>query len=186
MVTGGLILAAGAGSRLGRPKAELVVRGRRLIDSAADLLRTAGCSPVVAVVRTIDVTADGVRSVVNPAADEGMGSSLRTGLAAIAADDLVDCCVIVLVDQFGIVPADIDAVRSAFDGAADVVVMRRGGHRSHPVLVGRRAFAEVAGAAVGDQGARGFIDAHPERVRFVDGPDVVHDIDTAADLQRWG
>lgn len=185
MSTAGLILAAGSGSRLGRPKAELVVRGRRLIDSAAETLRSAGCLPIVAVVRSPDVTADGVRCVANPHADEGMASSLRVGLDALG-DEQIDGCVIVLVDQVGIVAADIVRVREAFGQDADIVVMRRGGRRSHPVLVGRAAFDDFASAASGDQAGRRFIDTNPDRVRFVDGDDVVHDIDTADDLAQWG
>jgi CTP:molybdopterin cytidylyltransferase MocA len=181
-MTVGLVLAAGAGSRLGRPKAELVVGGSRLIDRAVEVLRAGGCGEVVAVVRSSAVTADGARSVVNAAADTGMAGSLRIGLAAAAPDE----CVVVLVDQMGITPADVAAVIAARRSTgAEVVVARRNGHRSHPVLVTPAAFADFGGSAQGDAGARGFIDAHPDRLCFVDLDDVVTDIDTPAELARF-
>jgi len=49
MKVAGLVLAAGGGSRLGRPKAEIVVGGRRLVDLAIESCIRAGLSPVVVV-----------------------------------------------------------------------------------------------------------------------------------------
>jgi CTP:molybdopterin cytidylyltransferase MocA len=178
----GLILAAGAGRRLGQPKAELTVGGSRLIDIAATPLREGGCEPILAVVRSADVVADGVQTVVNQDPDRGMSSSLRLGLDSVQAA----ACLIVLVDQLGITGEDVRAVIEEFLAGWQVVVARRGGRRSHPVLVSRTLFAEFAGSAAGDQGARAFIDAHPERVRFLDLPDGVDDIDTPEDLRRLG
>ncbi|MGX7679582.1 nucleotidyltransferase family protein [Jatrophihabitans sp. DSM 45814] len=179
VATSGLVLAAGAGRRLGRPKADLIVGGVRLIDRAVGLLRAGGCSEVVAVVRSAAIRADDATTIVNPDPDLGMGSSLRIGLQAVSGD----VCIIVLVDQIGIEPSDISAVAEAHAvDLADVVVARRGGKRSHPVLVSRDSFGEFGAAAEGDQGARRFIDLHPDRVRFVDLPNQISDIDTPADL----
>jgi CTP:molybdopterin cytidylyltransferase MocA len=174
----GLVLAAGAGRRFGQPKAELVVRGERLIDTAVALLRAGGCDAVLAVVRSAEVTAAGARTAVNPSPDEGMGSSLRVGLSAVDAD----ACVIMLVDQVGITPADIAAVISEYRSGSTIVVARRSGQRSHPVLVSRAWYDEFGQAAVGDQGARAFIDHRPDVVRFVDLSGQIIDIDTPVDL----
>jgi CTP:molybdopterin cytidylyltransferase MocA len=177
-VISGLVLAAGAGRRFGQPKAELVVRGERLIDTAVALLRAGGCDAVLAVVRSADVTAPGTRTVVNPSPDDGMGSSLRIGLSAVEAD----ACVIMLVDQVGITAVDIAAVITEYGRGSGIVVARRGGQRSHPVLVSRGWYDEFGQAAVGDQGARAFIDQHPDVVRFVDLSGQIIDIDTPDDL----
>jgi CTP:molybdopterin cytidylyltransferase MocA len=177
MVTG-LVLAAGAGRRFGGPKAEVVLGGRRLIDRAVSILLGGGCDSVLAVVRSDSVVASEARSVVNPAPDDGMGSSLRVGLAAV--DD--DAAVILLVDQVGISAADVASVITEYRNGTEVVVARRDGHRSHPVLVSRAWFDDFALAAVGDQGARAFIDSRLDVVRFVDLPGLISDIDTPADL----
>ncbi len=58
----GAVLAAGSGTRMGRPKAELVVAGVRLLDRAVTVLREAGCDPVVAVVRDATPVAGAGRS----------------------------------------------------------------------------------------------------------------------------
>jgi CTP:molybdopterin cytidylyltransferase MocA len=174
----GVVLAAGAGRRLGRPKAELVVGGRRLIDRAVSTLRAGGCDNVLVVVRSSEVTAPDAVSVVNSDSDEGMGSSLRVGLAAVESD----ACVIVLVDQLGIASSDIAMVIEAFRDGAEIVVARRAGMRSHPVLVSRAWFDDFAAAAVGDRGAREFLDARADMVNFVDFEDEISDIDTPQDL----
>ncbi|AVV45078.1 4-diphosphocytidyl-2C-methyl-D-erythritol synthase [Streptomyces sp. P3] len=86
----GLILAAGGGRRLGgRPKALLEHRGRPLVEHAVRTLRTAGCTRVHVV---LGAAADAVRErarldgcvlVENPDWAQGMGTSLRAGLASL-------------------------------------------------------------------------------------------------------
>src|SRR5262249_17823635 len=80
--TAGLVLAAGEGRRCGGPKAPVAVDGTRLVDRAVDLLRTAGCDPVVVILGAWVGDVPGATVVVNESWPEGMGSSLRTGLAA--------------------------------------------------------------------------------------------------------
>ncbi|HEY8621585.1 MAG TPA: NTP transferase domain-containing protein, partial [Dermatophilaceae bacterium] len=53
MKVAGLVLAAGGGSRLGRPKAEVVVGGRRLVDLAIGSCARAGMNPVVVVLGAV-------------------------------------------------------------------------------------------------------------------------------------
>ena len=56
MKVAGLVLAAGGGSRLGRPKAEVVVGGRRLVDLAIGSCARAGMNPVVVVLGAVWLT----------------------------------------------------------------------------------------------------------------------------------
>ncbi len=86
----GLVLAAGAGRRYGMPKALVPYDGSLLVERACRLVAEV-CGPVFVV---LGAAADDVREradlgaatvVVNPDWDTGMGSSLRTGLTAIAA-----------------------------------------------------------------------------------------------------
>jgi CTP:molybdopterin cytidylyltransferase MocA len=173
----GIVLAAGAGRRLGGPKAELVVAGERLLDRAVRVLRESGCAEVVAVVR-VDTKVDGAFVVVNSDPDRGMGSSLRLGLAAASGDRAA----IVLVDTPGITA---DAVRRTLRVAAPIAVATYGGRRGHPVVIDRPLWTSVAALAVGDTGARAFLHEHPELVAEVTCAGDPADIDTAEDLARF-
>jgi len=189
MRVAGLVLAAGGGSRYGSPKALVRLRGRLLVERAADLLAAAGCDPVVVV---LGAAADqvlaaarlprtGVRTVVNPDWPTGMGSSLRVGLAAVPAE--AEAVVVTLVDTPGLGPESVRRLVAAGgpDGAAQATY---GGRRGHPVLLGRTVITEVAAAATGDRGAGPWLAAHPERVRLVpcDGTGDPRDVDVPDDL----
>ena len=79
----GVLLAAGAGRRLGRPKALVEVGGARLVDHGARVLAGGGADPVVVVTGAAPVTLPGVITAVNPDWPSGMGSSLAAGLRAV-------------------------------------------------------------------------------------------------------
>ncbi len=183
----GIVLAAGAGSRFGRPKADVLFGGQRLVDRAVRTLLAGGCAQVLAVLRPDQSGSDGARTVVNPAPDRGMGSSLRCALAeldAAPAQDASQACVVLLADLVGAGPAEVAAVIARYRSGAGIVAVRRAGQRSHPVLVARHWYREFAAAAVGDQGGRDFFARHLADTSFVDYPDAIGDIDTPDDLRQ--
>lgn len=195
MGTAGLLLAAGAGRRFGGPKALAEVHGEPLVTRAVRALAEGGCTPVVVVlgadrdrVRGVLARSPGTGSVpVLPVAapdwSEGMGASLRAGLAALA--DLTpapEAALVHLVDLPGI-GADVifrvrtharwDALaRAAYDGSP-----------GHPVLFGARWWAEVAASAGGDRGARDWLAGRTD-LDLVECGDLGTgaDVDTPADL----
>lgn len=179
----GIVLAAGAGRRLGQPKAEVMVAGERLVDRAVRTLRAGGCAEVLAVVRSAELVVPGARTVVNPDPDAGMGSSLRCGLDAALAT-VPDACLITLVDLYDVEAADVASVLDAFRAGAGIVAVRRAGQRSHPVLVSRRWYAALGASAVGDQGGRSFFANRIADTVFVDVPESISDIDTPQDLRQ--
>lgn len=183
MMATGVVLAAGSGSRLGTPKAQLRLDDVRLLDRAIAVLRAGGCDEVLAVVRpTTDV--DDARAVINPDPDRGLSSSLRLGLAA-AQDTEADLAVLLLVDLPGVGAAAVRCVLQAALAGASVVVATYAGHRSHPVGIGRPHWDEVAALARGDEGARPFLRTHPELVVEVPCEGDPTDIDTPAQLASW-
>ncbi|MEW2176521.1 nucleotidyltransferase family protein [Streptomyces sp. NPDC005406] len=193
-VVAGLLLAAGGGRRLGgRPKALLEHRGRLLADHAVGTLREGGCGPVHVV---LGAAADEVRAraelsgctvSVNPEWTEGMGSSLRAGLTALADSGThVDAVVVLLVDQPGIGAEAVARVRAAYRSRTSLAAASYDGERGHPVLFGAGLWTDIAAGAVGDQGARAYLRAHRDAITLVECSDVAeaYDIDTAEDLSH--
>jgi len=184
----GLVLAAGAGTRLGRPKAVVEVGGLRLVDRSVRIVRRAGAEPVFVVVGAVEVGDVAAIVVRNDEWRTGLASSLRTGLSAVSAYDVgatpVDAVVITLVDLVGLTAAAVRRVLSAADAGARIAVATFDGVRGHPVLIRRDDWAEAARAADGDSGARRFLAERGADVVEVPCADIASsvDIDTEADL----
>lgn len=188
----GLLLAAGGGRRLGgRPKALLTHRGRPLVEHAVRVLREGGCDPAVRVV--LGAEAQRVREQArlpgcvlldNPDWADGMGSSLRVGLAALDGVDAA-AALVSLVDQPGIGPQAVARVAGALRTRDDLAAASYTGRRGHPVLLGAAHWAGVARDATGDRGARAYLRAHGEDLRLVECGDIADpaDIDLPADLR---
>lgn len=154
----GVLLAAGGGRRLGgRPKALLEHRGRPLVEHAVRALRNGGCGPVHVVLgaaaEEVGELAElsGCEVTVNPSWEEGMGSSLRAGLASLSGSD-ADAALVLLVDQPGIGAEAVARVRSAYRSRSSLAAAAYDGERGHPVLFGADHWEAVAAGAVGDQG----------------------------------
>ena len=197
--TTAVVLAAGAGRRLGKgPKALLPYRGRPLVESIAGALLDGGCREVVVVLGAgaPDVAAiaelDRYRTVVNKDWQSGMGSSFLLGNAAA---DPQDHLLIALVDQPGLTLRTVGRLLAAhrpgritaaayLDGGGEDGTVRRG----HPLLIDVGLRDAVAGTVAGDAGARGFLQAHPELVDEVDCSDqsTGADIDTPEHLHLLG
>ncbi|WP_026180951.1 nucleotidyltransferase family protein [Demetria terragena] len=160
-----LLLAAGSGTRMGRPKA--LVRtpdGTPWVQRSVEALKTGGCDPVlVAVGAEADtVTALLTDEIVVAVADwaDGMGASLRAGLAA-ASGLSTNRLVVSLVDLPDVGPEVV--ARLVADGGDSRAALARaayGGVPGHPVLIGREHWAGVADGATGDQGARNYFRRH--------------------------
>ncbi|WP_237330304.1 nucleotidyltransferase family protein [Streptomyces sp. BA2] len=186
----GLLLAAGGGRRLGgRPKALLDHQGRPLVEHAVRVLREAGCTRVH-VVLGADAAAvrekaslPGCVLIDNPEWEEGMGSSLRAGLASLP-DTGADAALVSLVDQPGIGPDAVARVYAAYRSPATLAAAAYDGERGHPVLFGADHWPGIAASAVGDRGARAYLKEHAGEIALVECGDVAqaYDIDTPADL----
>ena len=194
----GVLLAAGEGSRLGRPKALVELDGQTLAERGVTMLRTGGADPILVVAGAVQVNVEKIHAVYNEQWRTGMGSSLRAalraltdaegaqdGLAATLAVD-VGAVVVALADQPLIGTEAVARLIAAYRGGAGVAVACYDGKPRNPVLLAREYWPEVIAAATGDQGARAFLHARPELVTLVECGDTgsPDDIDTAADLDR--
>jgi CTP:molybdopterin cytidylyltransferase MocA len=181
---GGLVLAAGQGRRLGRPKADLRLGGETFAERAVAALIEGGCTaPVQAVVQP-GITFDGpVVSSENHRWAQGMSTSLQLGLIEMAVRGR-DAVVVTLVDTPLVGARHIRRLVEAWADGARVAVATYEGVRRTPVLLGWEHWQQVVDLAHGDVGARAFLDAHPDLVATVEcadlGPWV--DVDTAEDL----
>jgi molybdenum cofactor cytidylyltransferase len=181
---GGLVLAAGEGSRFaGGTKQLAELRGRPLLEHA--LAAVAGLSPRVVVLGhaaeeiLAAVDLQGAEPLVCDGWREGQAASLRCGVAALGD---VDAAVIVLGDQPGITTEAVSAVAAAA-GRGDAARATYRGTPGHPVLLGRGLLDRV-GELRGDVGFRHLLaqaDVHDVEVGGLADPT---DIDTREELSR--
>ncbi|MDG4810382.1 nucleotidyltransferase family protein [Micromonospora sp. WMMD1120] len=186
-VVAGLLLAAGAGRRFGRPKALVELDGEPLVRRGVRLLGDGGCDPVHVVLGAgADESPDlpGAVPVFHDRWADGLGSSLLRGLASLPAD--TPAALVVLVDQPLLSPVAVRRVRLAYTGGAVVAVATYAGRRGHPMVLGRPTWPLLNEYAVGERGARDLLRDRPDLVVEVPCDDVGApvDVDTPADLLR--
>lgn len=193
LVVGAVVLAAGAGSRLGgRPKSLLELGGVPLIRRQLIALSGAGVDELAVV---LGHHADAVEAAVrdfpvtlarNPAPDEGQASSVRVGLAALSPK--LDAVLVTLADQPLVNAQDLAALIGAFKkrGDASMVVPRVDGEPGNPVIFEASLAREwLDGSA--NAACRRWRETHPERIHWFDSDNTRYrvDIDTPEDLERF-
>jgi len=187
-----VLLAAGQGSRFGRPKALVELDGQTLAERGIGMLRAGGADPVLIVIGAaqVDLAPEyQVRTVGNDDWRTGMGSSLRAALHALADPDVgpdVGAAVVALADQPLVGAEAVSRLIAAYQAGAGVAVAGYDGRPRNPVLLAREHWPEVIAMATGDQGARAFLRARPDLVTLVECGDTGRpdDIDTPADLEH--
>ncbi|MFJ7750283.1 NTP transferase domain-containing protein [Arthrobacter sp. NPDC097144] len=197
----GLVLAAGAGARLGvGPKALLSFRGRPLIEYILTQLDHGGCAGLTVVLgsqapQVCEFAQLGAaRTMLNPDWQSGLGSSFRCGVEASLADNPETAGLLVaLADQPGITAAAVARLIGAHrTGRITAAGYLQGGsnvlRRGHPLIFDPELATAAAGTAFGDSGARAYLQANPSLIDVVDCSDLGHgrDVDTPADLSLLG
>jgi len=185
-----IILAAGASSRMGRPKQLLDWHGRPLVRAVAEQALAARLDQVYVVVgaagAAVATALEGLplHIVANRHYAVGQSSSLHAGIAAL--DSAVGAALILLGDQPFVTTAIIEQIVGAWRATgAMIVAPSYQGQRGNPVLFARTIFPELL-AVTGDQGARGVLAADPSRIHSVafDDPRPLADIDTLEAYRR--
>lgn len=183
-----IVLAAGASRRFGSQKLLAELRGKPVVRWAVENVLAAQPDEVIVVVgREGEGVRDAlhglaVRIVVNDRWTEGIGGSLRAGVAALSAE--ADAAMIALGDQPGVDASVIASLLNAqSEGSRSIVVPSYRGERGHPVIFSAEIFPELL-AMEGDRGARDVIARDISRVTRVDFDSPVPiDLDTEAELR---
>lgn len=182
-----VLLAAGASTRMGRPKQLLEYRGTALARHAAEEA-LAACGPVFVVLgcRALEVDAalEGlpVRALVNTEWQRGMGASIRVGAAAAEAADL-DGVIMALADQPHVTAAHYRRLVSEFRATGrPVVASLYAGVLGAPALFARELFRDLV-ALPPERGCQSIIARQPEPVP-VPCEAAQFDLDTPDDYAR--
>jgi len=185
-----VVLAAGRSTRMGAiNKLIAEIGGKPLVRIAAEQALASRASPVIVVTgherERVQAALDGlpVRFVHNPDYAEGLGTSLKAGIAAVPAE--ADGAIVCLGDMPQVDSALIDRLIAALDPerGALIVVPSIAGRRGNPVVWSRRFFHDLTTIA-GDIGARHLIGAYAEAVVEVPVADdaALTDVDTPESL----
>jgi molybdenum cofactor cytidylyltransferase len=186
-----VVLGAGRSSRMGGPNKLLAeIGGKPLVRMVVDAVLASRARPVVVVTGhqrdKVEAALAGlsVKFVHNPHFADGLGTSLKAGIAALPAE--ADGAIVCLGDMPQVDAALIDRLIGAFDPnhGALVVVPTIDGKRGNPVVWSRRFFPDLM-AVEGDVGARYLIGRYTEAVAEVPltGTAALTDVDTPEALE---
>jgi molybdenum cofactor cytidylyltransferase len=167
----GIVLAAGAGTRFGGPKALAAdPDGTRWLPRAVQILRDAGCETVIVV---LGASADDARALLDDTVVVTTATAWATGISASIAVGLAAAADVPEIDAVAIIPVDVPSLSAAMVarvvGATPVGrdAVRRAvfsGRPGHPVVIGRTHWgplaAHLAVQADPDAGAREYLVAH--------------------------
>lgn len=176
---------------MGMPKQLIEVRGRPLVARAAQAALEAPVWPVIVV---LGAHAERIRPVLaklpvltveNPAWPEGMGSSIRCGIASLGefSRDL-DGAVLALCDQPAFSAEAIRRlIRAQQETGLKIAAARYCGRNGAPALFSREHFPKLL-SLTGEEGARTLLNRSPDLVASVEMPELELDLDTPADCER--
>ncbi len=192
---GGIVLAAGASSRMGRPKGALPigVDGETIIARVVRVLCEAGLPRVVvvtgahpAVADSLDLSDGRVRVVHHPGWPDGQLSSLQCGLRVLEQEGPVQGVVMTLVDVPLVQTATVATLIEVWTRTgAPIVRPMRGTSHGHPVLFDAAVLPELA-AADPQAGAKPVVRAHEAQMAnvLVEDAGAFFDVDTPDDYAR--
>jgi molybdenum cofactor cytidylyltransferase len=181
-----IVLAAGASTRFGSPKQLVRVSGRPLLHAAvAHAVEVAGHSVTVVLGANAAELAPLLRHtpasvIVNRDWNEGLGSSIRAGVARIPG--ACTAVLLLLADQAAVTTEDLRRLISSWRRQPEYIVAAQySGTIGAPAIFPRSRFADLA-ALRGDSGARSVFMRNPDRVVRVPMESAALDIDTPEDL----
>jgi molybdenum cofactor cytidylyltransferase len=184
-----IILAAGASSRLGQPKQNLLFENQTLLQRAVETGLASACNPIIVVLganaETIEpISLVDVKVLHNKEWNEGMASSIRVAVNEIIKDTVVTNIIIMLCDQPFVTPALIDTIlQKQIETGKPIIACSYNNTIGVPALFNRSLFAELL-LLKGHDGAKKIIQSHQHDVIAVPFEPGSIDIDTKEDYKR--
>lgn len=186
-----ILLAAGASTRLGRPKQLLPYMGKSLLRHILEVIKEVNTYPVIVVlgadthlISNEIATYKNIYKVVNESWSEGISSSIRSGLSTlqqIAPE--TDGALFVVCDQPYITATLLNNLIAAQkETGKPIVASRYEDAFGTPALFHKILFPELM-TLKGDQGAKKIIKQYPGSFTTVPFPKGNIDIDTSADYE---
>jgi molybdenum cofactor cytidylyltransferase len=192
MTSAAIILAAGSSSRMGQSKQLLDIKGKKLLIRTIDTVLQAGISEVTVVLGSEEpmhrkiLKGLPVDIVHNPDWENGMGSSLKTGLRyLISKNTSLEAIVVLVCDQPLLTRENISSLLDKYhDVSKPIIASRYSGMPGVPALFDKSYFKKLA-ALPDDQGAKKIILQNPADVYEVDFPGGEVDLDTMEDYRAF-
>ena len=147
-----ILLAAGAGRRLGLPKALLELQGIWMLPRIVSALQAGGCERVVVVVREEQLSVIDARGgcgaetlLANPDPDSGRTGSIHCGLAALEPGRalMIHSCDIPLLSADAVLQLRHAWAKEPTPQTLVARLMTPGGKGGHPLLLGANVVPEV-------------------------------------------
>jgi molybdenum cofactor cytidylyltransferase len=192
--TAGIILAAGAATRFGRPKQLLRLKDKYLIERVLDAALNSRLCRIVLVLgyahqKILQALGEKkqhskLHIEVNPNYKKGQSHSLRVGLATVKND--FAAVIFLLGDQPMLNSATINTLLERFWSVdKDICVPTYRGQRKNPAIFSRRFYSHLMDIK-GDIGARQLIDDNPDKVLTIEIADPLcfYDVDTPQDFKN--
>jgi len=189
--TGIIVLAAGSSSRLGQPKQLLSYQDKSLLENTIEAAKVAANSIVVVILGgnyqpvAEHIENTGVRTSYNKDWEEGISSSIRTGLSALTQEyDDLDAVVLAVCDQpfmtAGLLQSLISTANNSDKG---IVASSYANTLGTPVLFTAKHFGDLM-ALKGQDGAKMLLSKYQDEVVSVPFENGEIDIDTPEDYNR--
>ena len=183
-MTGIIILAAGGSSRLGHPKQKLLYKGQTLLNNAVSAALQTGCGPVIVVLGAYQAKikrAAQVTTIYNKNWEDGMGSSIKTGVLEIINDSSIDQVIIMLCDQPFVNSGLLNAlINKQNESSKAIVASGYHGIAGVPALFKRTHFHTLT-SLQGEGGAKNILNDQLSDALVVPFEAGAIDIDTPAD-----
>ena len=186
-----IILAAGAATRMGRPKQLLSYQGRSLILHAVEVALASLCQPIIVVLGAYverikpELMPKAVQVVENSQWQEGMSSSIRAGMSMLLkTNSKLDAVIISLADQPLVSPQIFNQLIQSYQETQKVIVASKYNETTGvPALFGNALFPELM-QLEGDKGAKALIQKYIDTGLILLIPEAAIDIDTPDDYKQ--
>jgi molybdenum cofactor cytidylyltransferase len=182
-----IILAAGASTRMGRPKQLLEYKGRSLIQHAVEVATTSVCHPIIVVLgaycdRIKPEIVASVETIENPFWHQGMSTSIRMGIETLNQSyPKTEAAILMLCDQPFVSPNLIKRLIEVYrTTSAPIVASEYTQILGVPALFDRALFSQLTQLS-SDMGARKIIQKYIGQLARVSFPQGIIDIDTPQD-----